>query len=98
MLWWDESAGEALLIAVLEESDGGAGAGNDLVALGVGRALSSSEVIFGGGYHDAGRGSLFGAIENAADAAIGEYIADTKFVGVVDPFNDVRTALDIPRP
>ena len=97
VLWWDEGAGKALFAAVLEESDGGSVAGNYLVALGVGRGVSSAEVIFGVGYHDACRGSLFGAIKDAADAAVSEYIADAEFVGVVNPFDDVRTTFDTPK-
>lgn len=63
--------------------------GNELMALGVRRGIAFAEVVFGIRHHDAGGGAGFGAVEDAADVAVGEDVADAEFVGVVDPFDDV---------
>ena len=87
-----------MVTAILKENDGSPITGNYLVALSVCWDVSSSKVVFGVGYHNTGGGSLFGTIEDAADTTVAEYVADAKFIGIVNPFNDVRTTLNAPRP
>ena len=48
----------------------------------------------GGGDDDTGRGARNGTIEDAADAAVSEDIADAELVGVVDPFDNVRPGVE----
>lgn len=55
---------------------------------------AAREVGFGVGDDDAGAGPGGRAVEDAADGAVGEDVADAELVGVVDPFNDVGTGVD----
>ena len=91
----DLDAREAVLAAVFEERDRWPIAGDELVSLGIGgQVLPAAQVRFGVGDEDAGRGAGGGTVEDAADAAVGEDVADAEFVGVVDPFDDVGAGVD----
>lgn len=64
------------------------------MALSVRGGIAFTEVVFRIRHHDAAGGAYFSAVEDAANIAVGEDVADAELVGVVDPFDDVGADVD----